>query len=238
MTSSPPITAHLAAELPHAGEGCEVAALDGDLPGVAPYVPGCLLAPLLAPAGEDDLDSTWSAHRRLHTAAVTLAPRSARPRAVSLPIPVLAPVTMATHPFRSTCSRYLNYLQNLYHIHYLQYLHYLYYLYYSLNLFYLQYVHYLHILPKVSTLSRISTLSALSTLHLWQLVVRVDPLHHHHHLPGHLQRAGLGALLRSHAECLHRVLISLKHWQIVTSSSLCPCSQVPSSRKLQCLSRL
>ena len=114
MTSSPPITAHLAAELPHAGEGGEVAALDGDLPGVAPYVPGGLLAPLLAPAGEDDLDTAGSAHRRLHTAGVTLAPRSARPRAVSLPMPVLAPVTMATHPVRSTCSRYLHYLHYLY----------------------------------------------------------------------------------------------------------------------------
>ena len=137
---SPPITAHLATELPHAGEGCEVAALDGDLPGVAPYVPGCLLAPLLAPAGEDDLDSTWSAHRRLHTAAVTLAPRSARPRAVSLPMPVLAPVTMATHPVRSTCSRYLLYQHYLNYLQYLQYLHYIHYIQYLHNLKYQQYL--------------------------------------------------------------------------------------------------
>ena len=164
MTSSPPIRAHLATELPHAGEGSEVAALDGDLPGVAPYVPGCLLAPLLAPAGEDDLDSTWSAHRRLHTAAVTLAPRSARPRAVSLPMPVLAPVTMATHPVRSTCSRYLHILSilytlsimyniftiyTIYTIHsictiYTMYTIYIYYLKYLRYLEYLHYLHYLH----------------------------------------------------------------------------------------------
>ena len=40
----------------------------------------------------------------LYGCQLTLAPRSARPRAVSLPIPVLAPVTMVTHPVRSTWS--------------------------------------------------------------------------------------------------------------------------------------
>ena len=66
-------------------------------------VPGCRLSSLQVPAGQDHL-LTLVIPPPIIRCHLTLAPLSARPRAVSLPIPVLAPVTMVTHPVRSTWS--------------------------------------------------------------------------------------------------------------------------------------